>query len=162
MIAYPIGDSGQTLVFTDTVLEHFRAYLQRKLWNREAGGQLFARIFGDQFVIEDVTGPRKTDQRKRSSYYPDTAAEQREIDERFPKGLHFVGDWHTHPEAVPKPSKWDLDAISKSFRQSHHVLQAFVLVIVGTADQPDGLFVSLHDGVDIHQLKPFGREVPEL
>lgn len=145
MLEYPIGDSGQVLVFTPEVLEHFSRYRQRRFYQTEAGGQLFASFVGDRIEVVEATGPRRTDTRRRTSYVPDRRAEQREIDDRHARGLHYVGDWHTHPEDVPTPSGRDVDSILDSVKKSTHTLNAFVLVVVGHADTPRGLSVCLYE-----------------
>ena len=145
MLEYPIGSSGQVLVLSVEVVGKFRRYRQNRWYQREAGGQLFARLSLSRIIIEEATGPRRTDRRTRTSYVPDRAAEQREIDSRHAEGLHYVGDWHTHPEALPGPSGLDIASISDSVRKSTHALNGFLLVIVGQAEPPDGLLVSVHD-----------------
>jgi integrative and conjugative element protein (TIGR02256 family) len=85
---------------------------------------------------------------------PDRWAEQREIDERFSKGLHFIGDWHTHPEDRPQPSPIDINSTGDGVRRSRHSLRGFVMVIVGRIDFPDGLHVAIHDGDHSHVLCP--------
>ena len=146
MLEYPIGRSCEVLVLSDEVVRKFRRYRQKRWYQREAGGQLFARLSPSRIVIEEATGPRRTDRRTRTSYVPDRAAEQREIDGRHAEGLHFVGDWHTHPEKHPRPSGLDVASISESVRKSTHALNGFLLVIVGQAEPPSGLLVSVHDG----------------
>jgi integrative and conjugative element protein (TIGR02256 family) len=101
MIAYTIGVSGQNLLFAPAVIERFDCYRQRRLWHREAGGQLFARFELPDIVVAEATGPRRSDWRRRHAYWPSRRAEQAEIVERHRDGLHFVGDWHTHPEDTP-------------------------------------------------------------
>ena len=155
MIEYPIGVSGQALVFTDPVVETFSKHRQLRFWQREAGGQLFGLFRGSKIEVVEATGPRRTDRRTRTSYVPDRRAEQREIDERFGRGLHFLGDWHTHPEKVPRPSSPDLASLDDTVRRSVHVMQAFVLVVVGQLPAPEGLHVSLFRGDGFsHVLKP--------
>jgi integrative and conjugative element protein (TIGR02256 family) len=153
VIEYPIGVSGQTLIVSDGVLQHFRKHRQRRWWHSEAGGQLFARFDGSGIIVEEETGPRRTDRRSRTSYVPDRKAEQAEIIERQARGLHFVGDWHTHAEAQPHPSRRDLSSIAECVVQSTHGLNGFLLAVVGTADPPIGLHVSIHDGITMHSLK---------
>ena len=145
MLEYPIGSSAQVLVMPEAVVRKFRRYRQKRWYQSEAGGQLFARFSASRIVVEQATGPRRTDRRTRTSYVPDRTAEQREIDSRHAKGLHYVGDWHTHPEPVPGPSSLDIASISESVRKSTHALNGFLLVIVGQAEPPGGLFVSVHD-----------------
>src|SRR4051794_24267203 len=114
MLEYPIGNSGQVLAFNPEVLEHFSRYRQHRFYQTEAGGQLFANFAGDRIQVVEATGPRRTDTRSRTSYVPDRRAEQREIDVRHERGLHYVGDWHTHPEDIPAPSGRDAESISES------------------------------------------------
>ena len=154
VIEYAVGDTGQTLVLTDTVLGHLRRYRQSSRLSREAGGQLFARIDGDTIIIERATGPRRSDKRTPLSFIPSRIAERREIRSFFKQGLHYVGDWHTHPEAHPRPSATDERSMTEMFRKSHHQLAGFILVIVGTAEDSSGLFVGISNGQRLMRLLP--------
>lgn len=154
MIVYPVGSSGQRLVLTADVIAHLECHRQSRWWHREAGGQLFARFTLPDIVIERATGPRRRDWRSRCAYRPHRASEQREIAEQHRRGLHFVGDWHTHPESVPAPSERDMISMSEMVTQSRHALNGFVLVIVGTEPAPRGLFVSIFDARHCAILQP--------
>jgi integrative and conjugative element protein (TIGR02256 family) len=154
MIEYPVGMSGQRIVFTDEVLKHFRQHRQLRKKQPEAGGQLFARFDPPQVIVVEATGPRRTDKRTRTSYTPDRAAEQLEIRERFKRGLHYVGDWHTHPELNPRPSGLDSSSISDCCARSSHVLNGFLLVIVGTSEDVEGMCVQLFDAATAFPLIP--------
>lgn len=167
MMSYDIGTSGQSLVLSREVLRHLSAHRQLRWWQREAGGQLFARFEGAHVLVTRATGPRPTDRRARRSYHPDRIAEQREVDAFHREGLHFVGTWHTHPEDRPTPSSIDIDSISEAFRLSHHALNGFVLAIVGRSQAPSGLYVGISDGVTVHHLAssisaPFHRCRPSF
>lgn len=142
MIAYPIGTSGQTLILTQPVLDRFSGYRQRRWWQREAGGQLFARFDDNQITVVEATPPGRWDVRSRHEYRPNRRHEQREILDRHAKGLHFVGDWHTHPETEPRPSALDVESMRDLVARSEHQLNGFIMIIVGTLDGPEGLFVS--------------------
>ena len=152
MIAYRLGESGQRLVFTRTVLDHFRKHRQDGPRKREAGGQIFARLRLPDILLQEVTGPRARDQRTRVSYLPDRTSEQREIYGRHRRGLHFIGDWHTHPEDVPSPSGMDISSIQDAFSKSCHSLNGFILVIVGRCPFPSGLSVSFCNRTSIIPL----------
>jgi len=154
MIAYPIGNAGQRLVFATSVLNHLATHRQTRWWHSEAGGQLFARFEMPNIVIEAATGPRKSDRRSRFGYLPNRSAEQREINELHRNGLHFVGDWHTHPEPIPTPSPRDAESMRELFERSNHKLNGFVLAIVGRESFPYGLSVSVHTGMTAIQLAP--------
>jgi integrative and conjugative element protein (TIGR02256 family) len=130
-------------------LATFDTHRQRRIYHREAGGQLFARVRENDWKIVYATGPRSRDRRSRFSFWPHRASEQQEIFEQHALGFDYVGDWHTHPEDVPKPSPDDLTSIADLVRRSTHHLPGFLLMIVGREPYPAGLWVSFHsiDGI---------------
>jgi integrative and conjugative element protein (TIGR02256 family) len=154
MLAYPIGTSKQLVVFSKPVIEYFLRNRQQRWWHRESGGQLFAEFNDNEIVVREATGPRRTDRRTRTSYIPDRKAEQREILEYHARGLHYVGDWHTHPEQHPTPSVPDDHSVAECVRKSRHNLNGFILVVVGQLEPPDGLSVCVHDGTHCYVLSP--------
>lgn len=135
---------GIDMVVEADVLEHISAYRQKSCFRREAGGQLFARIRVGKWTIVKATGPRKSDWRSRFGYHPDRKAENEEIKRLFADGLHFVGDWHTHPQNVPRPSDTDIHSMNEAVAQSLHDLPGFLLFVVGTEPFPLGLWVPFH------------------
>lgn len=158
-LVYQIGSSGQTLHIANEVLDHFARYRQRHRWSAEAGGALFARIEGSDILIVEASGPRKSDLRSRFSYRARKAVVQAEIDECFARGLHYVGDWHSHPERTPSASGIDESTMASRVERSAHQLRGFVFAIVGTAAFPTGLTLLLHDGQKSYRLAPSPPEV---
>jgi integrative and conjugative element protein (TIGR02256 family) len=145
-LKFQVGQSSQRLVLSRAVLKHFEKHKQTRASSLEAGGQLFARLSTlPEVIVEQATGPRRSDFRTRTLYIPDRSAEQPEIDYWHKKGLHYVGDWHTHPELIPNPSIDDTESIHESFVKSKHSLHGFLLIIVGTSAFPSGLYVSLNN-----------------
>lgn len=110
----------------------------------EVGGQLFARLVKNEVRVIRATGPNSTDKRGWAWFNPDRKHQNAEIKGLFNEGLHFVGDWHTHPEREPNPSSLDLASMEDCFKKSRHQLKAFVMVIVGRQEFPKGIWVSLH------------------
>lgn len=157
MLMYAVGQSGQSLIIEQPVLQHFKRHQQKRWYQKEAGGQLFARFEGDRVVVADLTGPRKSDRRTRFSYEADRSDERREIEERYDLGQHYVGDWHTHPERLPQPSGLDIKSIGECVRKSGHALNAFLLIVVGTGELPGALCVLIHDGQQALRLIPDGN-----
>jgi integrative and conjugative element protein (TIGR02256 family) len=126
--------------FSPACLAVFDKHRQRTSRHREIGGQLFARFENQNIVIELATAVRGS--RFRFAFQPDRRSEQIEIEQYFTKGLHYVGDWHTHPEASPQPSTPDVRKMSGIFTESEHQLPFMLMVIVGLAPCPEGLFVA--------------------
>ena len=156
VIEYSIAGSGQTLIITHVVIDHLKRHRQSSPRSREAGGQLFARFEGNTIRIERATGPRPSDRRGLRKFVPNRLAERREIKRLFKEGLHYVGDWHTHPESSPRPSQTDTDSFREMFRKSRHKLASFVIVISGTAAPPEGIFVGLCDETGWRKLASGG------
>ncbi|WP_082482899.1 Mov34/MPN/PAD-1 family protein [Methylobacterium sp. Leaf123] len=129
---------------TVKALQTFTAYRQKRFYNREAGGQLFGTVRSGKWTVLEATGPRKGDRRTRFGFWPDRASEQQEINAFHVRGLTYLGDWHTHPEEQPRPSPRDLATIAGIVRESRHQLPGFLLCIVGRAQFPAGLWLSIH------------------
>ena len=154
VISYTLGHDGQTLLLTDVVLAHFGRHRQLTHRSKEAGGQLFAMFDQNRIQIERATGPRPSDRRSLGTFIPNRIAERREIKRLFKKGLHYVGDWHTHPQLRPSPSSTDIDSFQDMFHKSRHKLATFVMVIVGAVEPPEGIFVGLITKDRVDQLAP--------
>ncbi len=158
MISYKILSTEKYIILTNEVLEYFDQHRQVGVNSKELGGQLFAKLEEKRIVIAKVTGPRTSDKRGRFSFIPNRKAEQREINIMFSKGLHYVGDWHTHPEKRPSPSRTDINSMSECFHKSKHELDSFILVIVGQDNPPDGIWLSLHRRQEYEALFPMPIE----
>lgn len=129
--------------FSASVIEHFERNKQISTRHSEAGGQLFGILASDELTrVLKATGPRVTDVRSRHRYEPDRVTEQIEIRDQYDKGLHFLGDWHTHPQDHPTPSDTDVKSMKQLVHESAHDLPGFILVIVGRAEFPNGLHIS--------------------
>jgi len=154
-LIFTLPESLGLLVFEGSILEKMLAHRQTSFFSREAGGQLFAEIGGGVIRVVDATEPNKKDRRSRFAFWPHRPTEQIEIHKRFvEKKIHFVGDWHTHPEKVPHPSGSDAESVKRIMNESHHDMLGILLVIVGTADIPDGLFVGFQTKTELHILYP--------
>ncbi|MBN1227779.1 MAG: Mov34/MPN/PAD-1 family protein [Deltaproteobacteria bacterium] len=143
---------GPAIVFTDEALSAMHRYRQLNPKTKEAGGQLFAKFEGADTIIVEATTPKILDKRSRYGFKPNRMLQRLEIYNRYRKGLHFVGDWHTHPEKKPLPSDKDVSDMAKCFHLSIHNLRAFVMVIMGTASAPEGLHIALIQGRSIVHL----------
>jgi integrative and conjugative element protein (TIGR02256 family) len=141
-LSFKFGDL--TVVIVALALETMDSYRQTGFFKREAGGQMFARLQPKLWRIEVVTGPRRGDRRGRFHFWPDRKAEQEEIDRYYGEGLDFVGDWHTHPEDVPSPSRSDVRSVENVVRESIHDRPGILMCIVGRKTFPDGLWLSFH------------------
>lgn len=144
MLTYRLPNDWGDVEITDEVVNRLCQHRQTDHEAPESGGQLFARLDGRRTVVCRATGPARTDRRGRFFFTPSRIRERREIRKLFREGLHYVGDWHTHPEDVPKPSRMDQQSMADTFQKSKHELRALLLVIVGRRSPPDGFWVAAH------------------
>ncbi len=135
---------GGRVVLTNSVLAKLWRKRQRHCWARERGGILYARFEGRETRIEEASGPLRATSAGRFHLRTSRAAERVDIREHYEQGLHFVGSWHTHPQAIPAPSAVDSARMVSNFTESRHDLKGFVLVIVGLEPFPRGLSVTVH------------------
>ena len=103
--------SKQRLIITSQAVEQLLAYVQRRCWQREAGGVLLGRhlLDSEDVVVDEVTSPQSSDRRTRFSFFRskkhEHIARERWIAEA--NTLSYLGLWHTHPEDSPTPSAVD-------------------------------------------------------
>lgn len=153
-LCYRVGKADQELVICPSVLQHFHNHQQKSFSAAEVGGQLFAEFQQRRICVTVATGPASEDKRGRYWFVPNQKRQNTEIQNLFKRGLHFVGDWHTHPEPTPSPSGTDLNSMQDCFKKSRHQLKSFVMIIVGQAEFPAGLWVSLHTEKRAQRLEP--------
>lgn len=142
-LKYPIVGTEQDIIIKENVLEHILEYRQLNTNDTEAGGQLFCSFEQSSVIISLATGPKEKDIRSRFRFIPNRLIERREIKKMHKAGMHFVGDWHTHPQAYPKPSIEDVGSMTDLYVRSEHQLGGMVMLIVGQADPPEGLHLSV-------------------
>lgn len=141
---YLIPGSTQYVTVTQEVLDLFEKYRQKNNLP-ERGGLLFARFQLPEIVICRASIPSKLDVKLKFSFIPNKGHQRRVINSLFRKKLHFVGEWHTHPQMLPSASQLDLNSMKDSFIKSEHELNFFILAIVGLADDDESIWLSLHN-----------------
>lgn len=150
--ACALGRTFKRLVFDARAHDTLYSERQLKPSQPESGGQLLGTFSDDAVQIVTVTIPSRDDVRSRFGFARLQATEQAEIDEAFSAGLHYLGDWHSHPEYKPSPSSIDVITAKKLFRTSKSELRNFLMVIVGTSENASDLYVALVNGRRVRRL----------
>ena len=114
----PLGPNAKRLIFTPTTLEVLYSERQLEPSQSESGGQLFGEFAKDVVTVTVATTPSPKDQHSRFRFTRSRTTEQAEIDHEFLNGLHYLGDWHTHPEFKPTPSHTDCSGARRIFKKS--------------------------------------------
>lgn len=138
-----------TIEFTElsvNVLQKYRQTFCRK----ESGGMLFCEALDDDVIrVSCVSEPDKKDIRSFFFFKHNDRAAQSKIDFFHQQGLHYVGDWHTHPQLVPTPSQQDIDSIKSIYNNSKHHLQYMILLIVSSDISFGSSYLIFTDGRSI-------------
>lgn len=103
-------NTGGLVVVDLGLIEMLMSYRQIEQTAPEAGGFLVGTYRPPHFLIEDVTLPGAKDVRTRSSFVLKDASHFVDVKKQWSQSggvVSVVGQWHTHPEAVPKPSRVD-------------------------------------------------------
>lgn len=130
--------------FSAEVLTLMYSNAQTNFWKKEAGGQLFSDTPEKEIVqIDLATGPYPSDRRRRHGFYPDLDIANRDRQEKFLRGYHAVGLWHTHPESRPSPSEIDRQTACEYLRAFNGEMDGFLLIIIGNHGKPLNLCVWL-------------------
>ncbi len=137
-----------------SVFTAIKEYRQLSPNSPESGGMLFAEIEKGIVKITLATEPTSADRRTRFGFWPSLSAQQKIINAEFKQGLHFVGEWHTHPEPYPTPSGTDLRSMADCYKRSKHQLRGLVMIIVGQGTGEGATWVSIHNETGYTKMTP--------
>lgn len=123
--------TGQIVVVNLPVMELVLQYRQLSNSTPESGGVLIGMRRGEHFEITTATKPENTDSRKRFRFKRRRQGHSETVRKRWVETLgyeNYLGEWHTHPEDNPIPSKLDLNEWQKAAIRHEKLL---VVMIVG-------------------------------
>jgi integrative and conjugative element protein (TIGR02256 family) len=106
----------------------------------ETGGVLLGRYgeFGDRVVVSRVTGPPPDSKRYARAFIRGVVGLSERLSQVWREGIYYVGEWHLHPAASPKPSETDQNQQLEFSREADHRCPHPVLVVLG-GSRPDWL-----------------------
>lgn len=158
-LIYQLSGARWRLQFDANALRTLRSHIQRKSSSRESVGQLYSRdLTSDCIVIEEATVLTPTWAAwARVQFDSRRAATERE--EKFKNGLHCLGLWHTHPEALPHPSSEDKVLAREHALSAKGQLTGLVFAIVGTRAMPAGLRVWIDDGEALRLAESISQNI---
>lgn len=121
-----------------TALHEMLAYRQKAKNNLEAGGVHLGRFILDSknIVVDEVTKPFSSDIRERRRFKRGLE-HQKVIDEKWRLSdgkTNYLGEWHTHPENHPEPSRQDIREWKKILKNDVFSSRYLYFVIVGVKD----------------------------
>jgi integrative and conjugative element protein (TIGR02256 family) len=100
--------------------------------DREAGGLLLGLRRDPHLEITVITLPSPHDLRQRHRFVRQCDSHQRRATAAWQSSgglIDYVGEWHTHPEAIPSPSGTDYKSLL--MRSKQHRSETLVEIIIG-------------------------------
>ncbi|MCS0172322.1 CBASS system CD-NTase/cGAS isopeptidase Cap3 [Vibrio alginolyticus] len=125
--------NGHLVVITEHVLAVLEKYKQTEMQDNEAAGVLLGEERGQHIVITDLSEPGFGDLRQRNLVDRRGKHHQQKVDDCFQLSggtVNYVGEWHTHPEDFPQPSKQDRSSWSTHLKGG----APKIVIIVGIKD----------------------------
>lgn len=130
-----INDGSRNIKLCHNVLNVMYKYIQQGALSKEAGGILIGKenMSNSNLIINKITIPMDQDD---SRYNRFIRRDRRHITyfntiyNKSKKTLRYLGEWHTHPEAVPIYSNIDLKNWEKIYRGADYK-NSYYHIIVG-------------------------------
>lgn len=134
---------GEKIKICQNVVDVMYKYIQKGFFSKESGGILIGKEnkSNKNIIINDITTPMSEDKRKYNRF---TRKDEGHIkifknlykasDETF----RYIGEWHSHPEAIPNFSNIDLNNWIKICEDSncdqdyYHIIIGYKAVRVWT------------------------------
>ena len=129
--------SRRSFVFPARVVDILLRHGQHDPGASEAGGIMLGRIIADSddIIVDEITTPSSSDRRTRFAFFRSVSAAQHAVFNawRSSKGTRiYLGEWHSHPEPDPNPSRHDIENWRAIVRETRYEQHSLFFAIVGT------------------------------
>ncbi|MDW3025783.1 Mov34/MPN/PAD-1 family protein [Acinetobacter baumannii] len=121
---------GSLVVISPDVVNTLLSYRQINTPTPESAGVLIGERRDAHIVLKDLSEPSRWDIRSRFMVDRVSLHHQKAVNDAFKKSegeWQYLGEWHTHPEDVPKPSMTDYTSWHKNLKSE----LPLILIIVG-------------------------------
>lgn len=141
-----------TIVIHREPLEILNSFTQNSTNAPEAGGIIIGKIIQGQINIIKLSVPTILDKSSRTNFERNKVSAQIILDYEFYNSngqLTYLGEWHTHPEPFPVPSRTDLQMLKQQFKHNKIMTEFILLLIKGTK----GIYLRMMDEDGSHEFK---------
>jgi len=128
------SDAPSRVLIPSTIVDQLNQFQQTGLQDLEAGGLLLGLRRGPHIEIVRITTPLRDDIRTRTSFHRRDLGHFQLADRLWMDSQHtigYVGEWHTHPEPLPRPSFVDTSEWRRVMRKEK---RPTIFLIIGTSD----------------------------
>lgn len=122
------------VVFSKEVIDIFEKYKQYKPAQHESGGILLGKVYDEVIIIDQISEPSAEDKSGRF-YFDRNVQKAQSIVERAWNESNgqriYLGEWHTHPEDIPTPSRDDKKLLKNMSEKTHMQIDFLFMAIIG-------------------------------
>lgn len=138
--------NGIKLIISQEVIDKINRYRQFSNDN-ESGGILLGKkeLNSETYIISNITVPSIYDFSTKTSFIRDKNNAQKRINEIWESSngiVNYIGEWHTHSEKNPIPSKTDKELVQQLYKDKTNVFRYFFMIILGNTGN---LFIGVID-----------------
>ncbi|EOI6391948.1 Mov34/MPN/PAD-1 family protein [Yersinia enterocolitica] len=142
------------ICISQSIIDELFSHRQNHCFSKESGGMLFSNNLNDSEIeINKITTPSPSDLRKRNFFKLNEKKANEDIISFFEDGFHYLGDWHTHNEAVATPSGTDIRSIQDLFIKSGHTRPFFLMLIISNKENISNCYLAAADRNKLYEFK---------
>lgn len=144
-VVFSNPNTGGYILLEGAVLEKMARFRQHTFDSKEAGGLLLGYRRGPHLEISDLTLPYSMDVRRRNFFFRCDSSHKKYatlVWAGSAKTTDYLGEWHTHPESAPSPSKLDRSEWKKVNKYSKSTM---IFLIIGL----DDIWMGVSNGGDV-------------
>lgn len=143
-------------MFTKEVTNIFEKYKQVKFTQHESGGILLGKVYDEVIVVDQVSEPSPDDQSGRFYFDRNILKAQhivKKVWEESNGERIYLGEWHTHPEDVPRPSSDDKKLLKNMVEDTQMEIDFLFMAIIGRK-QPHVAVLQKNERISKQLQKP--------
>lgn len=141
MISTELG--GYKISISDNVQGILNTFVQKSWRQHEAGGILLGEVSGKHIIIAKASVPSAFDKQRIMGFERNHVTAQLLIDYEYYNTngrIIYLGEWHTHAELSPEPSRQDIRMMAEQFFNNKLNVPLMIVLIKGTVQSFIGLF----------------------
>lgn len=131
-VIYKYGN--KYVVFTEEVIRILDSYKQDNETKNEAGGILLGKVYNDLIIINQISEPSIEDRSGRFYFIRNVKRAQNIVNRTWKESNGeriYLGEWHTHPEDIPTPSRDDELLLKNMLDYSRMEINILFMIIIG-------------------------------
>lgn len=94
-------------------------------------------LMNNNSIINDISVPQHRDTRSRCFFRKSKSDHQIIVDNYWKASrgyINYLGEWHTHPEKIPKSSSIDLESWMRNLKLNKNEILSHIYIIVGMVE----------------------------